>query len=39
MFISLALLIALGALDIAAVRFGADSRDSGDWRTIPVERR
>ena len=39
MFIGIALLFALGALDFAAVRFGTDSRDSGDWRTIPVETR
>jgi hypothetical protein len=39
MFIGLTLLLALAALDVAVVRFGTDSRDSGDWRTVPVERR
>lgn len=39
MFIGLTLLLALGALDLAVLRFGTDSRDSGDWHTIPAERR
>lgn len=29
----------LVAFDVASLRFGADSREPGDWQVLPAERR
>ena len=38
MLFFLVILVALVLLDIAALSFGVDSRDGGDWRATDIHR-